>query len=152
MRRRLRQLADDDESGSVLLLILGFGIVVLALTFVVASVSALHLERKQLQAATEAAVLDAASLLSEEAYYTSGTQEFQVDEGEVTERVGEYLGTYGEALGLDGARIVEVSVGEDGRTITVTLSARAAIPLVPTLVPGIADSIRVEATAISRGY
>ena len=45
MATRLRRL-HDDESGSVLLLILGFGVVVLALALVVASISALHIDSR----------------------------------------------------------------------------------------------------------
>lgn len=152
MWRRLRELRDDDESGSVLLLILGFGIVVLALAFVVASISALHIERKQLLAAADAAALDAASLLDEERFLAENAQDFLISPDQVTARVEDYLASFGPAIGLDDPRVVAASVGEDGRTVTLTLSGRADLPLVPAIIPGIADALRVEVTSVARGF
>lgn len=152
MRERWRHLREEDESGSVLLLILGFGVVVLALVLVVASISALHIERKQLLAAADAAALDAASLLDRDAFFQEPGEGFVISDGAVLARVEDYLDDYATVMGLDGVAILEASVGEDQRTITVTLSSRADIPFVPSLVPGIADAIRVEATSVARGF
>lgn len=151
MATRLRRL-HDDESGSVLLLILGFGVVVLALALVVASISALHIDRKQLAAAADAAAADAASLLDREAYLGAESADFFLGEGQVTERVAAYLADYGPALGIDGLTGVSASVGEDGRTVTVTLTAEARVPFLPSLVPGITHAIPIQVTSTARGH
>ncbi len=133
-----------------MLLILGFATVVIALVFVVASVAALHIERKQLLAAADAAALGAAAAVDMDDYYAGGGGEIVVSDESVRGAVEGYLTEYAGGLGLREARIEDPTGTTDGRNVTVTLSSLAEIPLVPWLTDAVPDLVRVEVTTQAR--
>lgn len=130
-----------------MLLILGFSTVVIALIFVVASAAALHIERKQLLAAADAAALSAAARLDGEAYHTSGGGTVLVSDATVREAVTEYVGSHSGTIGLRDVMLGEPTGTTDGRTVTVTLSGLGEIPLIPWLTNAVPDLVRIEVTA-----
>lgn len=149
VRRLLAALrARDAESGQVMILTLGLAMVVLALVFVVASVTAVQIERKQLLAMADAAALDAATRIDAAAYYASGSGRVEVSDATVRAAVGEYVASHRAALGLERARVGEPTGSPDGRTARVTLVTEADIPLVPWFLDGAGGvGLRVTTTA-----
>ncbi len=133
-----------------MLLLLGFSTLVIALIFVVASVAALHIERKQLLAAADAAALAAASAIDPAAYVAVGGGEVRVSDETVRAVVGEYLGAYAGTLGLEEVRIEQPTGTADGRAVTVTISSLARIPLIPWLTDAIPQALRIEVSATAQ--
>lgn len=133
-----------------MLLILGFGTIVLALILVIASVASLHIERKQLLAAADAAALAASASLDTTGYHEGGGGQLVVTTARVREAVSGYLGAYGPELGLRDPRIEDPTGTTDGRTVTVTISGLAEIPLIPWLTDAIPEVLRITVTATAR--
>nr|NLD40285.1 hypothetical protein [Actinomycetales bacterium] len=133
-----------------MLLILGFSTLVIALILVVASVAALHIERKQLLAAADAAALSASARLDPVAYHEIGGGTVRVTDAGVRAAVTEYFDTYSATLGLRDVRVGEPTGATDGRLVTVTVSGLAEIPLVPWLTDAIPEWVRIEVTASAR--
>lgn len=137
------------DEGQILLLTIGLAAVVLALVFVVVSVSALHLERLRLQAAADAAAHDAATALDEAGYYATGTATVHLTDAGVRQAAGDYLRAYGPSLGVGAARLSEPTGSPDGRTARVTLTMRADVILIPALLT-VPEAIDLTATAAAR--
>lgn len=140
----------DGESGQITILALGLGVVVLALVLLVVSVSAIHLERRELLAAADAAALDAASLLDVETYYANGGGDLVVTDQTVRAEVADFIATYSGALGVAGARIGEPTGTPDGRTVQVTLTMTAEIPIVPWLLAPFGGGVPLTVTSSAR--
>lgn len=122
--------ADDDE-GQVMILTLGFVVVALLLVAVVASVAALHLERKRVLALADLVALDAADALTERAYFESGVGvDAEVDglpltDHAVRDAVEDYLQRHpDEWAGWRSLRVRDAS-SPDGRSARVELEAVA---------------------------
>ncbi|WP_448810453.1 pilus assembly protein TadG-related protein [Agromyces bauzanensis] len=135
-----------DESGSTLLLTIGYCVLGLAIVLVVASATTLYLERKRLFTLADGAALAAAESWQLDAVRIDGDRlAIELDDADVQRAAVEYLG--GAASGLDDIELVRAA-SDDGRSATVTLRSvwRAPIdtPLVPVAVP-----IEVTVTARS---
>lgn len=135
------------ESGQIMVLTLGLALVVLALVFVVASVSAVQIERKQLLAMADAAALDAATRIDTATYYGSGRVE--VSDATVRSAVGDYLAAHRSALGLERAGMAEPTGSPDGRSARVTLVSVADLPLLPWFLED-AGGVRLRVTTTAR--
>lgn len=149
---RVRQRLDtlrDGEAGQVMILTLGLAMVVLGLVFVVASVSAVQIERKQLLAMADAAALDASSRIDAATYYASGSGRVEVTDATVRAAVGEYVASHRTALGLERAGVGEPTGSPDGRSARVTLVSVADLPLVPWFLED-AGGIRLRVTTTAR--
>lgn len=146
VRQRLDVLRAQ-ESGQVMILTLGLAVVVLALVFVVASVSSVQIERKQLLAMADAAALDAATRIDTAAYYRTGR--VKISDATVRAAVGEYLVTHRSALGLERAGMAEPTGSPDGRSARVTLVTVADLPLVPWFLEDI-GGVRLRVTTAAR--
>lgn len=133
-----------------MLMILGYATLVIALVFVVASVAALHIERKQLLAAADGAALAAASALDVDAYYRGGGANVVVSNTTVRAAVVGYLAGRTGSPGLEDVRIESPTGTADGRNVVVSLSALARIPLIPSLADHLPELIRVRVTAGAR--
>lgn len=150
MRDRISALASSGERGQVMILTLGLAMVVLALIFVVASVSAVQIERKQLLAMADAAALDAATRIDAAAYYASGSGEVEVSDATVRAAVGQYVASHRVALGLERARMGEPTGSPDGRTARVTLVTVADLPLVPWFLEEMGAGVPLRVTTTAR--
>lgn len=149
LRARIAGTASGEaQSGQIMILTLGLAMVVLALVFVVVSVSSVQIERKQLLAMADAAALDAATRIDAAAYYASGRGEVEVSDSTVRIAVGDYLANHAGAIGLERARMAEPTGSPDGRTVEVTLTTVADIPLIPWFLEGVEGlRLRVSTTA-----
>lgn len=150
MRDRVGALTSAGERGQVMILTLGLAMVVLALIFVVASVSAVQIERKQLLAMADAAALDAATRIDAAAYYASGSGVVEVSDATVRAAVGQYVASHRVALGLERARMGEPTGSPDGRTARVTLVTVADIPLVPWFLEEMGAGVPLRVTTTAR--
>lgn len=139
----------NDDAGQVAVITIGFAVVVLALVFVVVSISSLHIDRKQLQAVADAMAADAASQLDEARYYEAMDGSVRLTDEGVGEAAASYLSDHGSDLGVPGARIVPPTGSPDGRTAEVTLSMRADVILVPSLL-SLPDAVEIAVTARAR--
>lgn len=150
LRTCLRQLRSDD-SGRIMILTLGLAVVLLALVFVVVSVSAVHIERKQLLAMADAAAADAASRISEEAYYSGEmTAQVGLSDESVRAAAADYVARFGAQLGVPEAQVAEPTGSPEGRSAQVTLTTVARIPLVPALAEPMGAGLRLTVTSIAR--
>lgn len=66
--------SETGESGQILPLVTGFVVLAILLVMVTVDITALHLQRQELRALTDAAALDAADALDEEDFYQNGAR------------------------------------------------------------------------------
>ncbi|GAA3591873.1 hypothetical protein GCM10022223_03120 [Kineosporia mesophila] len=121
----------------------------LLLILVATDITALHLQRQELHALTDAAALDAADALDEESFYRRGMGEYPVplSDGTVHASVRSYLGEKPEtAADLDVAIGSPTGAWEE-TTAQVTLTGRARIPLVGLVVHRWANGVPLQATS-----
>lgn len=138
-----------------MLLTLVFGALVLTLVLVVASASAVHIERKRLLALADGAAADAADAVDVAAYYgapagsTDGATRVPLSDASVDAAVREYLGLapVGE---FDGLRVAEPTGTPDGVTAQVTLTATARPPLIPWVLVPWSDGVALRVTSTAR--
>jgi uncharacterized membrane protein len=140
MIRRLR--ADD---GSILPLVIVFGMLSLVVVLLAVSATSLYLERKRLFTLADGAALAGAEAFSlADARSGDGTLAPQLRSSDVADAVDAYVADAPaefDSLGIDRAESV------DGRSATVTLSADWSPPVFSLLVPA---GFRIEVTAVGR--
>lgn len=147
--------APDTEAGRILLLTAGVVAVALMLVGMVASATAVHLDRKQLYDLADAVAADAADAVPPERFYedaaTSGGEAvLTLTAADVEESVRGYLADHpGEAAGLDGLRLVEAT-SPDGRTARVRLVATSHPPLLRWFTDAFGGGFTVSATSSAR--
>lgn len=127
-----------DERGTVLLLTVFLGFVLVVLTAVVVDASAAFLARRSLSSAADGAALHAAQEVDLDAYYAGSGALLPL--ADPRDAVEDYVATH-----VPGAAVVDVAT--DGTTVTVTLATRVDLPLRP---PGYAATVTVTATATAR--
>ncbi|MEE6282680.1 hypothetical protein [Georgenia sp. MJ170] len=148
---RLRPAGADAEDGQITLLSLGFAVVALALILVVASATAIHLERKQLLALADGAAADAADAIDLERYYQDDLASAGVplSDGSVRDAVAAHLDAALATSRFEGLRIGGSTGTSDGRTARVTLTAVARPPLVPWVLAPWSDGFRIQVTSLA---
>jgi uncharacterized membrane protein len=141
--------SEPGESGQILILVIGFVTFAILLVLVTVDITALHLQRQELRALTDAAALDAADALDEEDFYREGAQQRPVSlsDASVQASVRAYLG---ERPGP--ADDLKVVVGRPtgalgDTTAQVTLTGRARIPLISLVVRRWAGGVPLESTS-----
>lgn len=142
-----------DDAGQVLLVILVYCLITVSLVGVVASASAVHLERKRLLALADAAALDAADALDADAFYRRGASPgtgVPLTDGSVRASVREYVDLAGATTQFEHFAVAGSTGTGDGRTAQVTLVARARPPLLPPVVSVFSDGVPLTVTARAR--
>lgn len=135
-----------DESGSILPLVIFYGLLCLVVVLLVSAVTSLYLERERLYAlADSAALAGAESYDLDSVQVMAGRPRPRLDPLAVSTTVDEFVDSVG-ADGFDGLR-VERATTADGRSATVRLSAVWHPPIVSPLVPG---GIRIGVTSSAR--
>ncbi len=137
------------DDGSVLLLVLGCAVLAMLLLAVVVDASKLFLTRRALSGVADAAALAGAQAVDLAAVYTgtSAAEVLPLDPAAVDDAITGYLAASGAAAGLQDLAVVSVDTG--GGVVTVTLSARATLPLV-TLATAQPDGVLLTVTARAR--
>jgi len=146
--------APERESGRILLLTLGFVVVGLMLVGMVASATAVHLDRKSLFDLADVLAADAADAMPPERLYTGssggGAAVVTLTDEDVRRSVTEYLGEHpAAAAGLDGLRVADAST-PDGRTARVALAAVSRPPLLRWFTDTFGGGFTVQAVSSAR--
>lgn len=145
-----RRESADAESGRILVLTLGALTVAVALVLVVATASAVYLDRKALLSLADSAAAYAASQVDEDAYFRDG--ELRVtDESVRTSARDLLLRAPAAASGADDLRIVEPTGTPDGGvTARVTLAATSRPAFLPWVLAPWSDGIAMTVTSSAR--
>lgn len=150
---RGRPARPGDDDGQVLLLLLVYALIGVVLITVVASASAVHLQRKRLLALADAAALDAADALDDRAFYAPGGvapgDGVPITDASVRASVQTYLVARGPT-GLGQVAVADPTGTPDGATAEVTLAGVAQVPLVSVVLEGWGGGIPLRATARAR--
>ena len=142
---KLRMSLADDR-GSILPLVLLYGILALALVLIVTAATSLYLEKKRLFTLADGAALVGAESfsLTEVTLGPDGPRPL-LHHGEVHTAVSSYLG--GNPIGDFESLQLEEATTLDGLSATVTVSSVWSPPVVTVFVP---EGLRIEATATAR--
>ena len=137
----------------MLVLILVYSLIAVSLVAVVASASAVHLERKRLLALADAAALDAADALDAAAFYRNGASPaagVPVTDASVRDSVREYVELAGARERYVGFTVAPGTGTDDGRSAQVTLVALARPPLLGPVLDAFADGVPLRVTSTAR--
>lgn len=156
LRQRWQRLGGKDD-GQIMLLSMAFGAITLVLALVVAAVSSIYLERKELLALADALAADAADSVEASAYYDPAQNgggpgirhAVPISDASVEAAVEEYLAAAPAQVAgeFEDFAVVPPTGTPDGTTAVVTLSARARPPMVPWVLLPWADGFTIEVTA-----
>ena len=134
-----------DETGSTLLLTIGYCMLGLAIILVVASATTLYLERKRLFTVADGAALAAAEAWALESVRVDGDRlTLDLTDADVQRAARDYLAS--AMTDLDDAVLVGAS-SADGRSATVTLRSVWHAPISTDLVP---VEVPIEVTVTAR--
>ena len=129
----LRARVVRDETGSTLLLTIGYCVLGLAIILVVASATTLYLERKRLFTVADGAALAGAEAWELESVRVDDDRlALDLQDADVRRAAGDYLAD--AATDLDDVELVSATSG-DGRSATVTLRSVWRAPISTDLVP-----------------
>jgi len=154
-RRGVKRPPGDD--GQILLLTIAYAVIALLLVTVVAGISAVYLQRKQLLSLADAAAVDAADAASRPDYFAAlrggdSLAAVPLTDSTVRTAAQDYLvaasasGVSGG--GLSGVSIVLADTGSpDGESATVVLTGTARVPIVSTVLRGVGSGIRLRVSA-----
>lgn len=148
--RWARAAGSAREDGQILLLSLVFGVITLALVLVVASVSSIYLERKELLALADALAADAADAVDAQTYYTdAGVEHLPLTDASVHAAVQDYLAAAPATVTgeFEDFAVAAPTGTPDGQVAEVTLTARVRPPVLPWVLMPWADGFEIEVTA-----
>jgi hypothetical protein len=146
--RRLVGRLRNDESGQMVILILGFAVIVALLVTVVANASKAFLFRRSLSSWADGAAVVAAQSVSEEAVYTGQVADvLPLSQSEATAAVRQYVVENDLSSRFDGFRVAGVTVDGDDGTVTVTFDANVSLVFVNDIAPEYAGGVPISASA-----
>lgn len=146
--------AQERESGRILLLALGLVTLALMLVGMVASATAVHLDRKELFDLADVLAAGAADAMPPERLYGDDADEagavVTLTDADVRRSVTEHLSEHPAAAArLDGLRVVHAST-PDGRTARVGLAAVSHPPLLRWFTDTFGGGFAVQAVSSAR--
>ena len=138
------KVARGDDSGSVLILLLGLTLLCLALVLLVTDASRVYLAKRSLAAQADAAALAGVQDVDLDAYYgaTGADAPLPLDPDAARDAVVAHLQSLADTGSLQGE---VVAVDADAVGVTVTLRAVVDLPFGAAY--GAGDGVTVEATA-----
>lgn len=144
---------DDPESGRIMLLTAAFVAFALMLVAVVASASAVHLDRKALYDVADLAAADAASAMAPEELYAgvgapADGAPLTLSDAAVRAAVERYLAEHPPGLPV----VVTGATSPDGRSARVALAATSRPPLLRWLTDAFGGGVTVSASATARAW
>ncbi|GMA32046.1 hypothetical protein [Litorihabitans aurantiacus] len=142
--------AADPESGRILVLTLGAVAVAVALVAVIATASAVYLDRKALLSLADSAAAYAASQVDSDAYFSGG--ELAVTDASVRASVADFLETAPSSLTDAPGLAVTAPTGtpDGGTTAQVTLTALSRPAFLPWVLAPWSDGITMTVTSSAR--
>jgi len=143
----------DPEDGRIMLLTSAFVAFALMLTAVVASASAVHLDRKALYDVADLAAADAASAMSPGSFYAGAGAPadgapLTLSDADVRTAVEQYLAEHPPTLPV----AVTGASSPDGRSARVTLAAVSRPPLLRWFSDAFGGGIAVSASSTARAW
>jgi len=136
------------EDGQVLVLVIGYVLLALLVTTVVAAASSVYIEHKKLLSLADGASVAAAdSFTLGQLESASGTPTAILSAARVRGTAVDYLNRGNAFARFSGLSVAPSTGSPDGSTAVVALSAAVHPPIVNFLVP---DGIRIEATSTAR--
>lgn len=138
-----------DDRGSVLILILGYAVILAALSAVLIDVSAVFLARRSLASAADGAAVAGAQALDESALYGTDMLDLvPLAQRDAEVAVESYVAQ--EMLAERFPGLVPLSVLSDGRSVDVTAQAVVRLPVLGVLAAGWADGVPLSVTATAQ--
>ncbi|GAB4099791.1 pilus assembly protein TadG-related protein [Sinomonas halotolerans] len=145
---RVRRCAGGDESGQIIVLVIGFAVLCLLVATTVMGVSAVYIEHKKLLSAADGAAVAAADSFTIAAAASGDAPPAAALSAErVRGVVVGYLERDGTPARFDRLVVASATGTPDGRTATVSLSAVAHVPVAGFLLP---DGVPIQATSSAR--
>jgi len=139
--------ATSPDSGQITLLVIGFMLVLAALIGVVVTASRVFLYQRTLAATADGAAIVAANQLDESVFYAGSAGEYLPIEPErARQAVADYVTRADLTRRFDR---FGYDVLTDGRTVTVTFTARIGLPLVGAVTDRYEDGMTITATALA---
>lgn len=137
-----------DETGQMMVMILGYVTVALLVTTVVIGISSVYLEHKRLLSLADGASLAAAdSYTLGEVDTQRGSPSATLNPARVRNVAADFVSSSPAAQRFNGLAVTSATGSPDGATAVVVLTAAVHPPVVNFLVP---DGIRIEATSTAR--
>lgn len=144
----------QDDQGMVTIFVIGCLVFVLGLVFVVASASAIHLERKQLAAAADALAISAANAhVADDFFESGGTVEGsrQLSQPEVERAVDDHLAANPHVL--DGLNVTNIEVFvRGGDTAVVRLQAHVHPPFTGGILEKWSEGFSISVESRARAW
>ena len=132
-----------DDEGTVLVLVLGFALILIAMVGVVVDVSSVVLAKRGVASAADGAAVSAAQSLDLEALYRDGLRtQIPLSTAEARSRVATYQA---RAVAQQPGLVLSVQI--DGRTAVVTATRTVTLPFP---VPGSSRTVEVQSIARAR--
>lgn len=140
------RLPSTNDEGSVLLLGIGWLVVCLLAVVVLVDVSAIVIQRQQLQAASDAAALAGAQAIDLADYYAHGaSSNTRLEPLAVRQRVEWHLRQSAALLAMPGLRLR--TAWTDGARVHVVLSRPLQLPILPAALDLSVDDAQAESWA-----
>lgn len=147
-RVALSPRSSRDDDGQIGILILGVCVVVLTLVVGVVNVTAVQLARVRLYDVADAAALDAADALSEEAFYRAGVgPRFPVTEDGVRDQAARHLAATPRPDRVTSWALDAGTGTRDGHAATVALTGTVEVPLGSGLLESVFGSVTITVVA-----
>lgn len=151
LARRLPPRPQRRDRGQITVLVIGLFTLALLLIIGGIDVTAAHLARVRLIDTADAAALDAADALDESAAYRGGIgAAVRVSDTTVREAVAGYLGARDLPSGVDAIAVESGSGTPDGQTAVVVLSGRAVLPMTGGVLDALGRSVTITVEARAR--
>ncbi|MEO7746324.1 MAG: pilus assembly protein TadG-related protein [Actinomycetota bacterium] len=139
------------DDGQVALLVLVYALIALSLVAVVVDATAVHLARTQLLDAADAAALDAADAVDEQAVYVGGLADaVPLTTASVRDQATTYLSSYVVPSHLDDVVLGDRTGSTDGASATVELRGRVRLPIGGSVMAAWRGGILVTVTSTAR--
>lgn len=144
---RMRQLRSENESGQVMVLVIGFTVLSLLVVTVVMAATTVYLEHKRLLSLADSAAIAAADTFTLASVSSvEGAPVPILNDAAVDHAVTSYLSLTSAAERFDSLTVAPLTGTADGRTAHVVLSAVVHPPVVNFLLPdGVLLSVASDA-------
>ncbi|MEU4361878.1 hypothetical protein [Promicromonospora sp. NPDC023987] len=145
--------AGDAEAGRIMLLTSAFVAFALMLVAVVASTTAVHLDRKALYDVADLAAADAASAMSPDAFYAGAGvpadgAPLTLSDADVRAAVEQYLAEHPPGIPV----VVAEASSPDGRSARVALAGVSRPPLLRWFTDAFGGGVTVSASSTARAW
>lgn len=148
--RRVREVAQPDESGQLTILILGYTVIAILLVMGTLAVTSAQLTRVRLLDAADAAALDAADALDTGVYGSGVGPAVPVSDATVTQTAAAYLAHRNPPQNVVQWGILPGTGSPDGQTAVVRLAGTVKLPFVGPLLKAFGSDVTITVESRAR--